>query len=84
MTHKEVLDLFDKNLVSLDEVKVKINFNSFIDRFERENTDIVEFGKELSFDKKISILTQTLNDYGKEQTGVNGKVERTTTTEVRA
>lgn len=75
LTHKEVLELFDKNLIGLDEVKVKINFNSFVDRFERENINIVEFGSSLSFDKKIQTLINTFNDYGKEQSGVNGRVE---------
>lgn len=75
LTHKEVIDLFDKNLIGLDEVKVKINFNSFVDRFERENINIVEFGSNLPFDIKIKTLINTFIDYGKEQSGVNGRVE---------
>lgn len=45
---------------------VKINFNSYIDRFERENMNIVEFGSAISIAQKIKIITQKLQEYGKE------------------
>lgn len=44
-------------------VIIKINFNTFIDRFERENTDVIEFGSGLEFKKKIEIIFNELKSY---------------------
>ena len=46
---------------------LKLNFPTFIQRFERENTNIIEFGSLIPFNTKIDIILQTLKDYGKEQ-----------------
>jgi hypothetical protein len=65
-TRKELLELKKEGLVDDDLMKVKINFNNFIDRFERENINILEFGSQTSFDKKIETILETLINYGKE------------------
>lgn len=46
---------------------IKINFFAYIKRFERENMPILQFGSALSFDKRISIIYETLKKYANEQ-----------------
>ena len=43
-----------------------MNFNSLIRRFERENTNILEFGSAIPYARKIEIIKATLEDYAKE------------------
>lgn len=74
MTKQEVLDAYknDKDLINRDELLIKLNLSTFVIRFERENTNIVDFASLLSFDKKINIIKQKLIEYGNEgksQTG---------------
>lgn len=66
-TLDELLKLNDKELINKDLLKIKINFNTFVDRFERENTNIVEFGMQLDPDNKIKIITDKFKDYVREQ-----------------
>jgi hypothetical protein len=62
----EVLDLYSKNLISEDDLKVKLNFANFVRRFERENTNIIEFGSNIPFKQKIEIITNKFRDYASE------------------
>jgi hypothetical protein len=62
-TRAEVLDLYDKGLVDKKLLQLKINFNNFIDKFERENINVLDFGTEIDFDKKIKIITDKLLEY---------------------
>ena len=64
-TRKELQELNSAGLIDKDLLAVKINFNSFIDKFERDNINIVKFGAQLSFEKKIEIITKQLIEYGK-------------------
>ena len=66
-TFDELMRLSDKQLLNTELLKIKINFSTFIDRFERENTNIIEFGSQLDFDKKIKIITEQLRAYALEQ-----------------
>lgn len=65
-TRSEALTLFDKGLADESKLKVKIEFNSFIERFERENVNIIEFGINTTFDQKIKTITEKLISYGNE------------------
>lgn len=47
-------------------LKIKINFNNFIDRFERENMDIMSFGSNTDFKTKINNILLKLVEYAKE------------------
>lgn len=47
---------------------LKLNFNNFIQRFEREQMNVVQFGSLLPFNTKIDIIKNTLLSYGKEKT----------------
>lgn len=67
LTRNEVMDLFERNLISEKELRVKLNFTTFVRRFERENTNILEFGSQVPFAEKINIITNRLNEYAAEQ-----------------
>ena len=62
-TLDEVLSLFEKGLASEEQVKLKVNFNALIDRFERENINIIEFAANKTLREKINIITKKLLDY---------------------
>lgn len=62
-TLDEVIQLYDKSLLNVDLVKLKINFTSLIDRFERENINIIEFASNRPMREKINIITKKLLEY---------------------
>ena len=62
-TLDEVLKLFEKNLLDEKLVKLKMNFSSLIDRFERENINIIEFASKKPMREKINIITNKLLEY---------------------
>lgn len=66
LTKTDVRGLYESNLITFDEFYLKLNFANLIDRFERENLNIVQFGSEVDFDKKISAIQKTLYSYGQE------------------
>ncbi len=66
-TFEELMKLQEKQLLNQDSLKIKINFSTFVDRFERENMNIIEFGSQLDFDAKIRIISNKLLEYVKEQ-----------------
>lgn len=65
-TRSELLEMKRESLIDEDLLKIKINFNSFVERFERENMNILEFGSMLSLDKKVKIIIDKLKEYGRE------------------
>ena len=67
LSRAEVSELFDKNLVSETDLRVKLNFPNFVRRFERENTNILDFGSEIPFQSKIDKITAELRRYADEQ-----------------
>ena len=66
LTRDEVQALYDKNLISLEELLVKLNFSDFIRRFERENMNIITFGETIDYQKKIDTIKERLADYARE------------------
>lgn len=66
-TIDEVLKLFEKQLLNKELVCLKINFVNFVDRFERENLNILDFAKDKPMYEKISIIKQKLEDYAKQE-----------------
>ena len=66
LTRNEVQALYDKQLVSIEELLVKLNFADFIRRFERENMNIITFGETIDYDAKIQTIKERLADYARE------------------
>lgn len=66
LTRSEVLDLYSKSIISEEDMRVKLNFATFVKRFEREFINILEFGYNLPYNAKINFITQKLKDYASE------------------
>lgn len=75
-TQTEVISLFDKGLLDKNKVLLKINFSSYIDRFERENINIIEFGANLPLLDKVNIIYNKLIEYVKEEQTTNPVEQR--------
>jgi len=62
-TLDEVLRLSEKNMLDPKKVLLKLNFSSYIDRFERDNINIIQFGANKTLKEKISVINKKLLDY---------------------
>ena len=67
LSRTEVTDLYAKNLVSEQDLRIKLNFPNFVRRFERENTNILDFGVEIPYQTKIEKITAEFRKYADEQ-----------------
>ena len=65
-TKEELLSLYDKGLIDETKMKIKLNFSTYIDRFERENINITEFGINIPFDARINRIMEELINYANE------------------
>lgn len=66
LTRSETINLYDKQIIGAEDMRVKLNFANFVRRFERENTNILEFGTQIPFAKKIQIIADELRKYANE------------------
>jgi hypothetical protein len=66
LTRNEVQGLFDKGLVTREELLIKLNFADFIRRFERENMNIITFGETIDYQNKIDTIKERLTEYARE------------------
>lgn len=73
LTRTEVINLYEKQIIPVEAMQVKLNFANFVRRFERENTNILEFGTLIPYDKKISIIADKLREYAQEVTPIKQK-----------
>ena len=71
LSRQEVSELFAKNLVSEEDLRIKLNFPTFVRRFERENTNILDFGAAIPYKRKIEIITAEFRRYAAEQKPAN-------------
>lgn len=62
-TLDEVLKMYEKGLLNEDFVKLKINFSALVERFERENINIIEFASNRPMREKIDIIGKKLLEY---------------------
>lgn len=62
-TLDEVLKLYEKELLNENLVKLKINFSTLIEKFERENINIIEFASNKPMREKINIINKKLLEY---------------------
>lgn len=67
LSRQEVSELYEKNIVSEEDLRIKLNFPNFVRRFERENTNILDFGVEIPYKRKIEIITEQFRNYAREQ-----------------
>ena len=67
-TLAEVLQLYEKGLLVENLVRLKINFSSLVDRFERENINIIEFASNRPLREKVNIISSKLIEYVSEST----------------
>lgn len=67
LSRQEVTDLFEKRLISETDLRIKLNFPNFVRRFERENTNILDFGAAIPYQKKIDTISAELRKYADEQ-----------------
>lgn len=67
MTREEAIGMREKNLISDSDLRIKLNFSNFVNRFERENTNILDFGTEIQYAKKIDKIMSEFERYAKEQ-----------------
>lgn len=67
-TRNELMTIQEKGLTDSILMKIKINFNSYIDRFERENLNITEFGRNMEFNDRVNKIKEQLLNYAKEET----------------
>ena len=70
-TREECMEMFDKGLISREDMIVKANFSNYIRRFERENDNVIEFGKEMEYYKKIEDIYDKLLEYARKEEKVN-------------
>lgn len=66
LTRAEVVELWQKGVIPESTMKIKLNFADYVRRFERENTNILEFGTQIPFAKKIDTINQTFALYASE------------------
>lgn len=62
-TLDEVLKLYEKKLIDENLVKLKINFSTLVEKFERENINIIEFASNKPMREKINIINKKLLEY---------------------
>ena len=67
LSRQEVSELFDKKLVSEQDLRIKLNFPNFVRRFERENTNILDFGEAIPYQRKIETIMAEFRRYADEQ-----------------
>lgn len=62
-TQQEIIELYKEGLLSEELVKLKLNFTALIERFERENINIIEFASKRPLRDKIEIINKKLLEY---------------------
>ena len=62
-TLDEVLKLYEKELLNENLVKLKVNFSTLVEKFERENINIIEFVSNKPMREKIDIINKKLLEY---------------------
>ena len=63
---EECIEMFGKGVITSEELNFKINFYKFVQKFETDNIDIAEFGKELDMRSRIEKIKNELKKYNDE------------------
>jgi len=62
-TVEQATQLVTLGAMDQNDFVIKARFNNFIARFEREQTNVLDFGRELDFDVKIDRINEILKTY---------------------
>ena len=73
-TLKEAMELFKEGGIDKINFIIKSNLISFVKRFERENTSIVNFGSLVNYNRKIEQILEALKMYADEMIIVEPKI----------
>jgi len=63
-------------LVGDDNMFIKLHLDALLQRFERENIPLVQFGNQFEYYRKIEIINETIRGYYAKQEGNTGKQKR--------
>lgn len=66
LTRDEMQTMYDKGIISARDLRMKLNFANFVQRFEREQTNILEFGSAIPYADKIKAIQTELERYAEE------------------
>lgn len=66
MSRQEVTDLYAKGIIQDADLRMKLNFPVLVRRFERENMNILAFGADIPYQRKIDTITAELRRYATE------------------
>lgn len=70
LSRQEVVELNKDGIVTDEELRIKLNFPSYVRRFERENTNILDFGSEIPYERKIETIMAEFRRYAAEAVNV--------------
>lgn len=66
LSREEVTKLKEAGLVSSADYLVKMNFPAYVRRFERENTNVTEFGLAIPFRNRVEKILEVLRSYARQ------------------
>lgn len=71
LTRDEAITMMEKGLIDPATLSVKLNFPALIRRFERENMNVLAFGSDIDYARKIDNITAELRRYATEALNTN-------------
>lgn len=66
LSRSEVLNLYDKQIISAEDMKIKLNFANFVRRFERENLNVLKFRTDYPFARRVELIAEEFRKYANE------------------
>lgn len=66
LSRNDVLNLWEKGVCDTAVLELKENFASYLERFERENGNITEFGVRMEAKDRVDTISKTLLSYAEE------------------
>jgi len=66
-TIDEAINIFDKGGMDKINFIIKSNFTNFVRKFERENINLVDFGRDINYAQKINTILNEFKKYASEQ-----------------
>ncbi|MCK9220212.1 MAG: hypothetical protein M0P47_09210 [Bacteroidales bacterium] len=75
---EDVFTIYSVNpgLIGDDNMFIKLHLDALLQRFERENVPLTQFGNQFEYYEKINIINQTIRGYAKPETANIGQQEQ--------